>query len=108
MRNGCYGEWGTVCDDKWDTVDAQIACHQLGYSTNGVTAYSSATHGQGTGDIFLSDLECNGKESSLFECPHDTNTTVDCRHYDDAGVSCPRKEIVTIIRSYNVYMYIML
>lgn len=99
MRNGCYGEWGTVCDDKWDVVDAQTACHQLGYNTtttDRATAYSSAAFGQGTGDILLSDLQCNGKENSLFECPHDTNP-VDCNHYDDAGASCPRKQIVTIV-----------
>ena len=98
VRNGCYGEWGTVCGDKWDVVDAQTACHQLGYNitTNGTTANSSAAFGQGTGDILLGDLKCNGKENSLFECPHDRNT-VDCRHYDDAGVSCPRKQIVKIV-----------
>ena len=81
------GEWGTVCDDGWDTADATVVCRQLGFYSS-VRAYGSARYGQGAGPIWLSRLSCFGIESSLFECVLLNVTTKNCTHSDDAAVKC--------------------
>ena len=85
----CYNnDWGTVCDDSWGTTDASVVCRQLGFSATGAIAFSRASFGQGTGPILLDDVNCTGTESRLADCPANAIGTHNCRHYEDAGVSC--------------------
>ena len=55
------------------------------------TARLFAAFGQGTGPIHLDDLQCQGFEDALVNCSYDSNT-VDCSHFEDAGVICQRKK----------------
>ena len=67
------------------------------YSTAGATAVLRAGFGQGTGlPIFLDNVRCTGRESTLFDCPSNAVGTNDCSHAEDAGVRCIlRKSMMT-------------
>ena len=81
------GQWGTVCDDAWDINDANVVCWQLGFQ-QALQAYSGATHGQGTGPIWIDDLACSGSESHINDCRHRGWGNNDCIHSQDASVQC--------------------
>ena len=81
------GTWGTICSDYWDLPDAEVVCHQLGYD-GALRAVRNAAFGQGTGQIWLDDVQCVGNERSISHCSHLRWGAHNCRHYQDAGVVC--------------------
>ncbi|XP_071485279.1 scavenger receptor cysteine-rich domain-containing protein DMBT1-like [Diadema antillarum] len=81
------GAWGTICDDLWDSNDAEVVCRMLGYPA-AERAIGQASFGQGEGRIVLDNVQCQGTEDGLADCPHNGFFQHNCRHSEDAGVIC--------------------
>ncbi|XP_023931763.1 deleted in malignant brain tumors 1 protein-like [Lingula anatina] len=82
------GEWGTVCDDGWDDLDASVVCRMLGYNPSGSVSIPSAHFGQGTGSILMDEVACTGSEASIKDCNHSGWSSHKCDHSEDASVRC--------------------
>eukprot|EP01084_Bolivina_argentea_P144015 252780_1 len=85
-------EWGTVCGNRFDIIDAKVVCSQLGYRSG--TLKKEAFFGQGTGTVWIDWPNCQGTENRLSHCPgigygwwlrYDEK---ECNHTRDIGISC--------------------
>jgi len=78
-------QWGTVCNYQFDAVDARVVCRQLGYSGGSV----SEEIREGSGQIWLDRVQCNGNELSLSACRHrGWGENLLCVHEDDVSIEC--------------------
>ena len=78
-------QWGTVCNNNFDTVDAQVVCRQLGYGGGRV---KTSVIIEGSGEIWLDDVYCNGNELSLAACAHRGWGVNNCGHHEDVVIEC--------------------
>lgn len=81
------GSWGTVCDDSWSLAEANVVCQQLGCGS-ALEALQEAAFGPGSGRIWLDEVQCRGRESSLWACAAAPWGQSNCKHEEDAGVRC--------------------
>ncbi|KAJ3589755.1 hypothetical protein NHX12_010598 [Muraenolepis orangiensis] len=79
--------WGTVCDDTWDMVDANVVCRQLDCGL-AVAVGTSSQFGQGSGAIMLDNVDCKGGETHLSQCANLGWGVHNCYHYEDVAVIC--------------------
>uniref|UniRef100_A0A8C1S735 SRCR domain-containing protein n=1 Tax=Cyprinus carpio TaxID=7962 RepID=A0A8C1S735_CYPCA len=93
------GQWGTVCDDGWELAEAQVVCRQLGFP-GAISVTPGGQYGEGSGPIWLDDMNCKGSESSLSDCSFKGWGVTDCSHKEDAGVVCETGTNITSNRQF--------
>ena len=91
--------WGTVCHDSWDGAGAEVVCRQLGLPYSNAQPVGAAMFGEGSGPIWLDEVECREPDSFLDECVGSHFLWVppwgvhNCDHSEDAGVICTNGNI---------------
>ncbi|XP_065928600.1 deleted in malignant brain tumors 1 protein-like [Magallana gigas] len=94
-----YNEtWGTVCEDELNANISTVVCRTLGLPWNTSEVYGGAVYGQGSGPIWLDDVDCVGKETKIQYCTHRGWGSHNCDHSKDVSISClPPNETVRLI-----------
>ncbi|KAI4892994.1 hypothetical protein NFI96_028963, partial [Prochilodus magdalenae] len=108
-RGSCSGrlevyhnaEWGSVCNDLWDIMDARVVCRQLGCGL-ALSADGNSDSGAGKRTVWLNRVRCTGKEIHLWDCPHSLKNHTDCLHRQHAGVTCAGERTLDVSASPHV------
>ena len=83
LRNG---EWGALCDYRWDLNDAQVVCKELGFG-NAIFATQGAFY-ERDGSAWLGNLQCVGTEWTIGNCSHSGWTRPYYGYCRNANVKC--------------------
>ncbi|XP_039874446.1 deleted in malignant brain tumors 1 protein-like isoform X2 [Simochromis diagramma] len=88
-------QWGTVCAESWDMNDATVVCKQLDCGR----PHKLLQLGPGTGQTWNDQIECNGRESTLTQCPQRPYPDRTCNNTVLAGVFCTGSLAIRVANS---------
>ena len=79
--------WGAVCSDpRFGVAEAQVACQQAGgYRREDAEEVESVSS---SGAVFLSEVNCEGNEARLLECPRFSSIGSSCSSGEDVILRC--------------------
>jgi hypothetical protein len=78
--------WLSVCDDDFTQENAAVACREMGFS--GVQNFDIAITVTGDEVFGLDNVDCDGTESSLFDCRHQDWQVENCADYEHVQLTC--------------------
>ena len=80
-----YNGWGFICDDGWDSTDANTTCRILGYESviaTSIGQYNSSTNYK------LNNIECQGSETSILDCNYRIYSLYTCSGSEHIYIEC--------------------
>ncbi|XP_065715711.1 scavenger receptor cysteine-rich domain-containing protein DMBT1-like isoform X2 [Patagioenas fasciata] len=80
-------EWGSICAHGWDERDAEVVCRQLGCGT-ALPGSDGKDFGIGPSRVWSANVNCQGTEMDLAECPASPWGERGCVHGKRATVVC--------------------
>ncbi|XP_052754555.1 protein bark beetle isoform X2 [Galleria mellonella] len=86
-------KWGTVCNYRWNIINAALVCNQLGLALNPDDWYLEPNEIPSAGvteDIILSNVECTELDNDITKCKAETRNHFEnsCTHENDVGIRC--------------------
>ncbi|OGR12630.1 MAG: hypothetical protein A2341_20355 [Deltaproteobacteria bacterium RIFOXYB12_FULL_58_9] len=78
------GVWGTVYYHLFGPPSATVACRELGFA-EGLPMFAPSG---GSGPIWMDDVNCNGREANITQCPFEGWGVEYANHGGDMGVIC--------------------
>ncbi|XP_072938867.1 protein bark beetle isoform X2 [Epargyreus clarus] len=87
------GRWGTICNYRWNIINAALVCNQLGLALNPYDWFLEPSEIPGAGtteDIILSNVECTEFDNDITKCKAETLDSFEnsCTHENDVGIRC--------------------
>uniref|UniRef100_A0A4W3I983 SRCR domain-containing protein n=1 Tax=Callorhinchus milii TaxID=7868 RepID=A0A4W3I983_CALMI len=80
------GTWGRLLDDSWNISDGDVICRQLNCGS-AISVYNSSQYGEGTGPVWINNVQCVGTETHIWNCSHSTVASSSWTSRD-VGVIC--------------------
>ena len=106
------GGWGSVCDDRWTSLDSQVVCSQLNlsypisYSTLPILRTLNL-QSPSNSPIWLDEVRCTGDERLLIDCLSLPSGAHDCTHREDVNLMCSDVNLVGVYQGIAAVIIIL-